>query len=208
MTLVNLSHLEAVLYFDKVTVRGIADISLSDRSCAFRSDFVPILHFGSEVTIVTKIGGIPFLKVTGAVYLSSKRFMRVQPITLALYKNAERLCEVPVRVDAEKVSKGLLSGRKRADCTIVACSAKTMVLTGDIHPERGDQTIELIASDPMFFDETSIKLKYSGDGMFFGKSSKKARYVYKIVKIEKRSYSEYMRFIRSCTIERLAKSLK
>ena len=44
--------------------------------------------------------------------------------------------------------------------------------------------------------------------MFFGKSQKKARYVYKIVKIEKRNYSEYMRFIRACTIERLAKSLK
>ena len=41
-----------------------------------------------------------------------------------------------------------------------------------------------------------------------GKSGKKARYNYKIVKIEKRSYSEYMRFIRSCTIERLARSLK
>ena len=204
----NLSHLESVLYFDRVTVKGISDISLSDRSCAFRSDFVPILHFGSEVTIVTKIGGIPFLKVTGAVYLSSKRFMRVQPITLALYKNAERLCEVPVRVEAVKISKGLLSGRKRTDCTIVACSAKNMVLTGEVYPDRGDQAIELIIADPMFFDETSIKLKYSGDGMLFGKSGKKARYNYKIVKIEKRSYSEYMRFIRSCTIERLARSLK
>ncbi len=204
----NLSHLESVLYFDKVTVKGISDISLSDRSCAFRSDFVPILHFGSEVTIVTKISGIPFLKVTGSVYLSSKRFMRVQPITLALYKNAERLCEVPVRVAATKTSKGLLSGRKRADCTIVACSAKTMVLTGDIFPERGDGTIDLAVCDPIFFGETTIRLKYSGDGMFFGKSQKKARYVYKIVKIEKRNYSEYMRFIRACTIERLAKSLK
>ena len=204
----NLSHLESVLYFDRVTVKGISDISLSDRSCAFRSDFVPILHFGSEVTIVTKISGIPFLKVTGSVYLSSKRFMRVQPITLALYKNAERLCEVPVTVDAQKISKGLLSGRKRADCTIVACSAKNMLLTGDIHPDRGDQTIELIIAEPMFFDETSIRLKYSGDGMLFGKNSKKARYNYKIVKIEKRSYSEYMRFIRSCTIERLARALK
>lgn len=204
----NLSHLESVLYFDRVTVKGISDISLADRSCAFRSDFVPILHFGSEVTIVTKISGIPFLKVTGSVYLSSKRFMRVQPITLALYKNAERLCEVPVRVEAEKISKGLLSGHKRADCTIVACSAKNMVLTGDIFPDRGDQSIELIVADPMFFGETSIRLKYAGDGMLFGKSGKKARYSYKIVKIEKRSYSEYMRFIRSCTIDRLAKSLK
>lgn len=204
----NLSHLEAVLYFDKVTVKGIADISLSDRSCAFRSDFVPILHFGSEVTVVTKIGGIPFLKVTGSVYLSSKRFMRVQPITLALFKNAERLCEVPVEVYAEKISKGFLSGRKRTDCTIVACSAKTMVLTGDVYPERGDNTIELIIADPMFYDETSVRLKYSGDGMLFGKGSKKTRYIYKIVKIEKRSYSEYMRFIRACTIDRLAKSLR
>jgi len=204
----NLSHLESVLYFDKVTVKGISDISLSDRSCAFRSDFVPILHFGSEVTVVTKIGGIPFLKVTGSVYLSSKRFMRVQPITLALFKNAERLCEVPVRVNAEKISKGFLSGRKRAECTIVACSAKTMMLTGEVYPEHGDQTIELIVDEPMFFEETSIKLKYSGDGMLFGKGSKKTRYIYKIVKIEKRSYSEYMRFIRSCTIERLARSLK
>lgn len=204
----NLTHLESVLYFDKVTVKGISDISLSDRSCAFRSDFVPILHFGSEVTVVTKIGGIPFLKVTGSVYLSSKRFMRVQPITLALFKNAERLCEVPVRVDAEKTSKGLLRGKKPTDCTIVACSAKTMVVTGEVYPDRGDQTIELTIADPMFFSETTVKLKYSGDGMLFGKNGKKARYIYKIVKIEKRSYSEYMRFIRSCTIDRLARSLK
>ncbi|MBR1663751.1 MAG: hypothetical protein IJ696_05435 [Ruminococcus sp.] len=203
----NLSHLEAVLYFDKVTVKGIADISLTDHSCAFRSDFVPILHFGSEVTIVTKINGIPFLKVTGAVYLSSKRFMRVQPITLALFKNAERLCEVPVRVPAEKISKRLFSGVHHSDCTIVACSAKSMTVTGDIHPDRGDGTIELYIEGPMFFDGTTVKLKYSGDGMIFGRSGKKARYIYKIVKIEKRCYSEYMRYIRACTIDRLAKSL-
>ena len=204
----NLSHLEAVLYYDKVTVKGIADISLSDRSCAFRSDFVPILHFGSQVTVVTKINGIPFLKDTGEVYLSSKRFLRAQPITLALYKNAERLCEVPVNVDAVKISKGLLSGRKRSDVTIVAASAKSMIITGDISPERGDQTIELLIDEPMFFEQTSVKLKYSNDGMLFGKSGRRARYLYKIVKIEKRAYSEYMRFIRSCTIDRLAKSLK
>ncbi len=204
----NLSHLEAVLYYDKVTVKGIADISLSDRSCAFRSDFVPILHFGSQVTIVTKINGIPFLKVMGEVYLSSKRFLRAQPITLALFKNAERLCEVPVNVDALKVSKGLLKSRKSTDCTIVAASAKNMTLTGDVFPEHGDSTVELTIHEPMFFEPTTVKLKYSNDGMLFGKSGRRARYVYKIVKIEKRDYGEYMRFIRSCTIERLAKSLK
>ena len=59
----------------------------------------------------------------------------------------------------------------------------------------------------MFFDGTTVKLKYSGDGMIFGRSGKKARYIYKIVKIEKRYYSEYMRYIRACTIDRLAKSL-
>ena len=110
----NLSHLEAVLYFDKVTVKGIADISLSDRSCAFRSDFVPILHFGSEVTVVTKIGGIPFLKVTGSVYLSSKRFMRVQPITLALFKNAEmRYRTNQVNKKPERMTFGQALGAER-----------------------------------------------------------------------------------------------
>ena len=132
-----------------------------------------------------------FLKVTGEVYLSSKRFLRAQPITLALYKNAERLCEVPVNVDAVKISKGLLSGRKSSDVTIVAASAKSMIITGDIFPERGDQTIELLIDEPMFFEQTSVKLKYSNDGMLFGKSGRRARYLYKIVKIEKRVYALY-----------------
>lgn len=207
----NLNNLEAALFYDKVFVKGLAKISLPLKTCEFLSDFVPILHINSNVTIVTKINGAPFLKITGPVFLSSKKLMRIQPITLALYENAEKHYEIPVNVNAQKVKSHIFSSDSYQPCSIVRCSAERLTLSGDFTPDRTDSKLEILVGAPIFSDETSIELAFENKGMLFGKSSKVkkgGKYVYQITNIDKKSKHELLRYIRRQSIMQLAKAMK
>ena len=203
----NLQNLEAVLFYDKVNVKGLARISLQSKTCEFFSDFVPILPLNSSVTIVAKINGAPFLKITGPVFLSSKKFMRVQPATPMLYEKAEWLFDVPANVNARVVKSHLFSPQSYVPCMIVSCSATSFVLSGNLSPEHGDNKIKLLAGQPIFSESTYVELKYANDGMLFGKNKSGAKYVYNINKINRSSHDELLDYIRQKGVSQLNKGL-
>lgn len=207
----NLNNLEGALFYDKVSVKGLARISLSGKSCEFLSDFVPILPIDSQVTVITKVQDAPFLKIKGPVFLSSKKFMRIQPITLALYENAEKHYDIPVRIPAKKVKRHVFSSSSYESCEILKCSAEYFTLTGNLSPEHGDSEIELIVGGPIFSEPVSIKLKYSNGGVLFGKKNtgeKSAKYIYRIISIDDNHRNALLYFIRRKGIESLAKAMK
>ena len=207
----NLNNLEGALFYDKISVKGLARISLSGKSCEFLSDFVPILPIDSQVTVITKVQNAPFLKIKGPVFLSSKKFMRIHPVSLALYENAEKHYDIPVRIPAKKIKKHFLSSDTYEKCEILNCSAEYLTLTGNLSPEHGDSKIELLVGSPIFSESVSVNLQYSNNGILFGKKNtgeKRAKYIYRIVSIEEGFEDELLYFIRRQGIETLAKAMK
>lgn len=203
-----LNRLEAVLYYDKIFVKGIADISLENKSCEFKSDFVPIIPFDSQVTIVTKHKSAPFLRVTGSVFLSSKKLLRVQPFKLALYEGAETSFEIPVKVQVKKLKNHLFSQPSYENCTITGCAADYFTLSGKLSPDKGDNTLELIIGQPIFTVDSLVKLEFAEDGFLFGKNKNAARYKYRITDIDEESKSELLHYIRSVSVRRIAERME
>ena len=207
----NLNNLEATLYYDKINVKGLARISLSGKSCDFLSEFVPILPLNSQVTIITTVKNAPYLKITGPVFLSSKKLMRIQPCTLALYEDAENYFDVPVKIQAQKVKKHFFSPETYEDLEIVKCSAESLTLTGGLFPDHGDREITILVDYPIFPDSAYIDLEYAGSGFFFGQKNtgnKSAKYLYRITGMENDDRILLQQFIRRQGIELLARAMK
>ena len=207
----NLNNLEGTLFFEKINVKGLARISLEGKSCDFLSEFVPILPLDSQVTIITKVKNSPYLKIKGPVFLSSKKLMRIEPITLALYENAENNFDVPVCIHAKKIKKHIFSSDTFEDCEILNCSSEYFTVTGGIFPDHGDREITLLVDYPIFPDSAYIDLEYAGSGFFFGQKNtgnKSAKYLYRITGMENDDRILLQQFIRRQGIELLARAMK
>ena len=205
-----LKNLEATLYFeDKIAVKGIAEINPSAGTCEFFSEFVPILPLNSEVVVITEVKENPVLRVTGQTFLSSKQFMRIDHIKLALYTNAEQYIEAETDIPAYKITKHLLKSAEYESCTVVACSSELITLSNIVlNPEREDKEIDLIIDEPIFMKTTTLSLVAEGNGFFFGKSQKKSRYVYRIKKTDRPCTPELLRYIRKRLMITLSKSFE
>ena len=207
----NLNNLEGTLFFEKINVKGLARISLEGKSCDFLSEFVPILPLDSQVTIITKVKNSPYLKIKGPVFLSSKKLMRIEPITLALYENAENNFDVPVCIHAKKIKKHIFSSDTFEDCEILNCSSEYFTVTGGIFPDHGDREMTLLIGKPVFSSPVPIELEYANGGILFGKKNtgnKSAKYIYRIKGIDENHKNALLHFIRRQGIGLLAKGMK
>ena len=195
--------LDATIHYENISVKGKAKVSLKSKTCVFSSDFVPLLHLNSEVTVITSYNGENVFKVKGPVFLSSKKFMRLQPITVSLYNGAERVIEVATNIHARCTKKHFFS-TIYDNCQIVSCSADKMSISGVcLTPERKDNKIDIEVGKPLFDKETKIELEFDDGGMLFGEKKCKAKYLYRIISIDNKSHISLLKYIRAAAIEEI-----
>lgn len=206
----NLEHvdsfpLEATLNFEQITVKGSARISLKSGTCEFSSDFVPLLALDSIVTIDCRFGGVDVFRIIGPTFVSSKRFLRVQPIDVTLCEGAEEVIEVPVKIPVSCVKKHFFSTTYE-QCDIVSCSANKISVSGiNLSPDKNDNKIRILAGAPLFASQIPMSLTFDDGGMLFGKGGRKSKYLYRISKIDEFSHQNLLKFIRKAAVKEISR---
>lgn len=208
----NLEHidsfsLEATFSFEKITAKGTARISFKSRTCEFYSDFVPLLPLNSPVTILTRYNGVKVFIIYGPTFVSSKRFVRIQPINITLCEGAEEVIEVPVKIPVSCVKKRFFSTLYE-QCDMVSCSADKISISGiKLSPEKNDNEIKIIAGKPIFANKIPLTLTFENDGMLFGKNNRKAKYLYRISDIDTSSRQILLRYIRKSALKEITRQI-
>jgi len=208
----NLEHidsfsLEATFSFEKLTIKGTAKVSFKSRTCEFYSDFVPLLPLNSPVTILTRYQGVKAFIIYGPTFVSSKRFIRVQPINITLCEGAEEVIEVPVKIPITCTKKRFFTTTYE-QCEIVSCSPNKLIVSGaKLSPEKNDNELKITVGAPIFANRIQLSLTFDDGGMLFGKNSRKAKYRYNITDIDASSRHILLRYIRKSALKEITRQM-
>lgn len=202
---IDFTSLDATIFYGTNKIKGSAKTSLKLKTCEFSSDFVPLFPLNTELSVIVRSKGVDVFKIRGEAFLSTKRFVRLQPITLSLCENAEKVLEVPTKSIATCIRKHLFSTTYE-QCQIVYCSAEKLELSDILlTPERSDHKIELIAGTPLFNENARIAMTFDNSGMMFGIKDKKAKYVYNISKIDDDNRKKLLHYIRKTALKEISR---
>lgn len=143
---------------DQFLERGRARVQPEDRSVEFRSDFVPLMKFGTPAKIVRILNEIETHSFMGTVYLSSKNYLRLVNVTDEMLTDQELglsiMTEIPAKLTPMLSSSEMfhlpLRGLIRFDAEIYSISLTSIkfscteeFLIGDRLMVQTEEPVEL-----------------------------------------------------------------
>ena len=158
---------------------GTATVSFTNRSADFIAPFVPLVKLGDEAKIICTHHNIATHVITGKVYLSSDKLLRLVEIQCTLLPNAENVLatseEIPAEIHLPIFNTDFL-GRKFIytwqSCTVLGISADTVTLRCKRLPEEYVGQVRVRLDEPLFPEQTEMTLYVDGKGILFGKQAK------------------------------------
>ncbi|MBE6854706.1 MAG: hypothetical protein E7501_03515 [Ruminococcus sp.] len=158
---------------------GTATVSITNRSADFVAPFVPLVKLGDEAKIICTHQNIATHVITGKVYLSSDKLLRLIEIKCTLLPNAENVLatneEIPAEIYLPVFNTDFL-GKKFIytwqSCTILGVSADTIQLRCKRLPDEYVGQVRVRLTHPLFDELTEVTLNINGKGILFGKQAK------------------------------------
>lgn len=158
---------------------GTATVSITNHSADFVAPFVPLVKLGDEAKIICTHQNIATHVITGKVYLSSDKLLRLIEIKCTLLPNAENVLSTYEEIPAEiylPVFKTELLGKKFIytwqSCTVLGISSELITLRCKRLPDEYIGQVRIRLSEPIFSDQTELLLTVGGKGILFGKQAK------------------------------------
>lgn len=186
---------------------GAVTVSITRRTADFVAPFVPLMQLGSCAKFICTQSGLATHIVTGKVYLSSSRLLRLVEISCVLLPNAEQVISVGTELQAE-LSVPLLHGglfRRRAPhiwrpCTVLSLSLLGVSVRCKRLPDDYTEALRLRLAAPVFAAQTELSLSLTGNGILFGRQ---ARYDCRYEALTIQQAAEAAAFIRDTGIAAL-----
>ncbi len=187
---------------------GKASISIKDKSIDFTAQFVPLIKIGAQAKIICIENNVSTHVITGSVYLSSDKLLRLVNIRCVLISGAEKVLSAPVSVSAQiympELKNGIFSKKivhRWKECLITNISLDRITFRSAQIMCEYENDIKIKIGSPVFDKDTEISLRIAKQGLMFGKKSK---YHYHILSLRNRESSQLEEFIWKCSLALVA----
>lgn len=151
--------------------KGYASVSLGDATADFTGEFVPLYKIGTVMKIICIEKGHSTHVVTGKVYLSSPKLLRLIDINCQLIDGAENYLTVsdiaiPTKIRSNISRTGIFRPTiKWHECTIMEVSLRGLLVRCSGVADTTDSEFVLLLDKPILSRESEANLKrISGKG--------------------------------------------